>query len=300
MTLSKTTTKVEATPIFLNEFLKLTIPPIDALPPASVTASPGGPLSCSALGSAYAPAPISEPEPLSAWPEEVKLWANFKDGVREALESMSDNEAFQHILAPCAFRKGDLPQATLLPSVHLWVIINVWQPMNRVFDLDEEKALGGYDGAGTLRSALFIGDHLPQVAAQLPYPIPRQAVFRPTESAQQSIAALVLIREPWVVDLTTLFDSSSSSPSVTLPDSLSSTPAAAALAEILAYMQAARKQLAVLTTYSHFVFLRNAGADAGKFGPIEISEPISAKDTDVTVYAAVWYWARLVAAQQGL
>ncbi|KAE8224347.1 hypothetical protein CF319_g2732 [Tilletia indica] len=278
--------QVDSSPIFLNEFLKLTLPPIDALAPSNAVPTTTN------LGPAYTTAPISEPTPLTEWPQ-IKPWSDFPSSVTDSLDSLSDNEAYQHILAPCAFRKGDLPQATLLPSVHLWVIINVWQPMNRIFDLDEEKAFGGYDAAGHLRSPLFIGDHLPQVAAQLNFPIPRQAIFRPTEPASTSIAALVLVREPWFVDLTTLFEGQE----VVLPESTSMTPLAAALAEILAYMRTAGKKYAVLTTYSHFVFIRNTGTD-GAFGPIEISQPISATDTEVTVYAALWYWSRLVAAEQ--
>ncbi|CAD6918091.1 unnamed protein product [Tilletia caries] len=276
---NKAPTKVDSTPIFLNEFLKLTLPPIDALAPSL----PPAPATSSHLGPAYTTAPLTH------WPE-LRPWSDFPSSIKDALDSMDDNEAYQHVLAPCAFRKGDLPQATLLPSVHLWAIINVWQPMNRIFDLDEEKAHGGYDDAGRLRSPLFIGDHIPQTAAQLDFPIPRQAVFRPAEPAKNSIAALVLVREPWLVDLTTLF----SGDKVVLPESTSATPLAAALAEILAYMRTAKKKYAVLTTYTHFVFIRNVGAlhgDGDAFGPIEISQPISAVQTDITVYAAIW-WIR--------
>ncbi|KAK0550546.1 hypothetical protein OC846_002388 [Tilletia horrida] len=303
MTASASRKAVDSTPIFFNEFLKLTLPPIDSLNPDVVASTPGiaHANQSSALGPAYTSTPISEPEPLTAWPEEVRLWSDFQKNVQEALESLSDNEGFQHILAPCAFRKGDLPQATLLPSVHLWVIINVWQPMNRVLEMEEEKAVGGYDAKGHLRSSLFVGDHLPQVAASIEFPIPRQVVFRAAEPPQQSIAALVLVREPWLMDLTTLFSKSSGdagSAQVVLPPKPDSTALAAALAEILAYMRTAKKRYAVLTTYTHFVFIRNAGAGSGAFGPIEISEPVSATDTDVTVYAALWYWLRLVAAEK--
>ncbi|CAD6952543.1 unnamed protein product, partial [Tilletia laevis] len=106
---NKAPTKVDSTPIFLNEFLKLTLPPIDALAPSL----PPAPATSSHLGPAYTTAPLTH------WPE-LRPWSDFPSSIKDALDSMDDNEAYQHVLAPCAFRKGDLPQATLLPSVHLW------------------------------------------------------------------------------------------------------------------------------------------------------------------------------------
>lgn len=207
------------------------------------------------------------------------------------LTGILQTENFQHILPPPAFRRGDLPQATMLPTVHLWCIIQAWQPFNRLLNLEEEISLGGYTPEGRLRGALQLSDHLP-VHSSIPRAIPRQLIFRHAEGSK--IRGCIIVKEPWIVSLPSLFDDKGAIKSL----EGSSDPASEALKETLAYLKSAKTTHAILTTYQHFIFIRCQLDASGELSDVQISPIISAGDSKTSVYSALWYFCRDIAPKE--
>lgn len=175
----------------------------------------------------------------------------------------------------------------MLPTVHLWCIIQAWQPFNRVLNL-EEVSLGGHTIKGRLRGPLQLSDHTPQ-HAKIPRAIPRQLIFRSTEGEQ--IRACILVREPWIVSLPKLFNGDEIIPlEMSSEDSTSQ-----ALKDTLAYLKSSKSTYAILTTYQHFVFLRCKLDDDGELSNVQISPVVAAGDRKTTVYSALWYFCRDIA-----
>ncbi|PWN40973.1 hypothetical protein IE81DRAFT_198657 [Ceraceosorus guamensis] len=269
-------------PIFLERFLRLSLPempkhpfPADYQAPYQV-APPLKTTSKVHLVPWRSPSNAGEASSLS-----------FKEAIEAELSSLDDAAKFQHVLPPAAFRKGDLPEVTLLHTVHLWCIVQVWQPFLRVLNLEDEVALGGFDSTTSKqKGALHIGDHLP-VHASSGVAIPRQLVFRSSQAG--NILAPVCIHPPWNVTLSNLAQDQE----VQVDDQTSSNePHVKALRDAIAFMQAADAQHAVVSTYDEFVFLKSVEG-----GKVQVSPVIKASDTDLTVYMALWYWCRDVARQ---
>lgn len=145
--------------------------------------------------------------------------------------------------------------------------------------LEDEISLGGHTASGQLRGPLHIGDHLPEHAASSA--VPRQLIFRASESGKAR--DVVIVAEPWSASLPSLFPLDAKAV-------LGATSRAhLALRDALAYMAATKTHFALVTTYEHFVFLRTVD------GTVQVSEPITSSDSEATVYAALWVWAREVA-----
>jgi hypothetical protein len=179
----------------------------------------------------------------------------------------------------------------MLPTVHLWCIIQAWQPFNRVLNLEEEVLLGGHTTEGRLRGSLQLSDHTP-VHASIKSAIPRQLIFRPSEGKQ--IRGVILVREPWIVSLPNLFDDKGEV--VTPKDTESKDdPTIGALLDTLAYLKSSGSTHAILTTYQHFVFIRCQQDGSGELKDVQISPVISAGDRKTTVYSALWYFCRDIA-----
>lgn len=186
----------------------------------------------------------------------------------------------------------------MLPTVHLWCIIQAWQPFNRVLKLEEEVSLGGYTKAQRLRGPLQLSDHTP-IHTALPTPLPRQIIFRPSEGAQ--FRGCIVVREPWLVSLPDLFDDNGAPIPLKSRQEEAQPPASLAikaLSEVLAYMQSTKTSHAILTTYQHFVFLRAHLDASGSLSSVQVSPPVAAQDHNVTVYAALWYFCRDIAPRE--
>lgn len=180
----------------------------------------------------------------------------------------------------------------MLPTVHLWCIIQAWQPFNRVLNLEEEVSLGGHTNKGRLRGPLQLSDHTPQ-HAKIPRAIPRQLIFRPTEG--EMIRGCIIVREPWIVSLPKLFDEKGNV--IPIEEMSSSEDATSqSLKDTLAYLRSSKSTHAILTTYSHFVFIRcQLDNDGGELSNVQISPIIAAGDRKTTVYSALWYFCRDIA-----
>jgi hypothetical protein len=178
----------------------------------------------------------------------------------------------------------------MLPTVHLWCIIQAWQPFNRVLNLEEEVSLGGHTKEGRLRGALQLSDHTPDHAS-VSGAIPRQLIFRPSEG--KDMRGVIIVKEPWIVSLPDLFDGKGE---VIAPnDTKSQDPTVQALIQTLAYLKSSKSTHAILTTYKHFVFIRCHQGKDGELTNVQISPVISAGDRKTTVYSALWYFCRDIA-----
>jgi hypothetical protein len=107
-------------------------------------------------------------------------------------------------------------------------------------------------------------------------------IFRERE---KGIRGVVLVKEPWLVSLPDLFDGQQVKPL----DRSAESPAQRALAELIYFLESTKTNFAILTTYEHFVFVRRVGET------IALSPAVSATGRDMTVYTALWYWARQAA-----
>lgn len=96
-----------------------------------------------------------------------------------------------------------------------------------------------------------------------------------------------MVIAPWMISLPGLFDEDSNIKAETVDDSLKN-----ALSELIGYMRLNKSKYAILTSYEHFLFLRAKDSET-----VEVSEPIASGDKEPTVYSALWYWSRLVAAE---
>jgi hypothetical protein len=281
-------TELRSDPIFFSQFLRLALPLIDAVKSAETNLQSTGP--------AYMPPSVGKPDALTVAPT-LESWKSEKDvpfleGIKSKMGDMDEVENFQHILPPPAFRRGDLPQATMLPTVHLCCIIQAWQPFNRVLNLEEEVSLGGYTKEGRLRGGLQLSDHTPDHAA-LPHALPRQVIFRPSEG--QKIRGCIIVKEPWLVSLPDLYDSKGEPKAL---DIQAKDATSEALKEVLAYLKCSKTTHAILTTYKHFVFIRTQiGAD-GELSSVQLSPAVSATDSKSTVYSALWYFCRDIAVME--
>jgi hypothetical protein len=183
----------------------------------------------------------------------------------------------------------------MLPTVHLWCIIQAWQPFNRVLKLEEEISLGGHTKAGRLRGALQLSDHTP-AHKSLPNAIPRQVIFRPSEG--EKIRGCIIVKEPWMVSLLDLYDNGELK---SLKESSSSNnPASEALKETLAYLKSSKTSHAVLTTYQHFMFIRTDFDAQGELSNVQISPAFASGggQQKATVYSALWYFCRDIAPRE--
>ncbi|UZJ56330.1 hypothetical protein CBS101457_005650 [Exobasidium rhododendri] len=283
--------ELRSDPIFLSQFLTLTLPAIDSIQSAEQTKDK------KAREASYMPPSVGSPTPLKHLPK-LEAWVGEKTGkgyveeVKSMVDNMDETENFQHILPPPAFRKDDLPQATMLPTVHLWCIIQAWQPFNRVLHLEEEVSLGGHTKEGRLRGPLQLSDHTP-VHSALPFAIPRQVIFRPSEG--QKIRGCIIVKEPWVVSLPNLYDSKGELKSL---DADSKDATSEALLETLAYLQSAKTTHAILTTYSHFVFIRAEFNEGGELTTVQVSPAVASNDRKATIYAALFYFCRDIAVKE--
>lgn len=316
---------LQSQPIFLSQFLKLSLPRIRTLVnPSTARLTPP---SCQPsvanrayFGSSTAVATTeSPPSPtlLKALPAlQLSEWPTFLQSVHKSLSTVQGGE---HILAPPAFRADDLPIATLLPTVFLWVIVAVWQPCLRMYELDEfHIAIGaGQGGEEEKRRELKAGDHLPE-HEELPWAqpegedtvgaLPRQVFYtiKPTTTRDKldppgkeedadfrGIKALISVEEPWTVDLSLLDPSSVSSEEILscLKQSgegkLKSEEGAAAkrattfaaLLTCLSSLQESKVRFAVLTTYEIFLFIKVAFSADGVIDKVEISPSVKSSDT---------------------
>jgi hypothetical protein len=180
----------------------------------------------------------------------------------------------------------------MLPTVHLWCIIEAWQPFNRVLNLEEEVSLGGYTKEGRLRGPLQLSDHTP-LHATLPYAIPRQVIFRPSEG--DKIRGCIIVKEPWSVSLPSLFDSKGEMKPLQA-DTDDATMEA--LLETLAYLKCAKTTHAILTTYEHFIFIRADLDGAGELTNVQVSPAVASKVQKTTIYASLWYFCRDIAQRE--
>ncbi|PWN22023.1 hypothetical protein BCV69DRAFT_162584 [Microstroma glucosiphilum] len=316
---------LQTQPIFLSQFLKLSLPRIRTLYNPSTARLTGPTRQPSFTNRAYFGSTTavatsdSPPSPtlLKALPElQLSEWPSFLESIHTSLSTIQGGE---HILAPPAFRADDLPIATLLPTVFLWVIVAVWQPCLRMYELDEfHIAIGaGQGGEGERRRELKAGDHLPeheelewaqQVGEETVGALPRQVFYtiKPTttrdrmdppgkeeDEAFRGIKALISVEEPWTVDLSLLDPTSISSEEILscLKESgqgklknqegadLKRATTFAALLTCLSSLQESKVRFAVLTTYELFVFVKVGFSGDGVIDMVEMSPPVKSGDT---------------------
>lgn len=174
-------------------------------------------------------------------------------------------------------------------------------------NLEEEVSAGGHTTKGSLRGPLQIGDHLPQhEQGSVGVVLPRQVIFRPDELETGKVRGCIFVREPWLVDLRHLYSTSDGSGGTPLSHEAlvpggadeagveaGKAAAVEALQGLLAYMKSTKTTHGILTTYDHFIFVRTTQDSS----TVELSPPVGAQDRNLTVFAALWHWARDVASQ---
>lgn len=328
--------ELQSRPIFLSQFLRLTLPSIRTLQPSASSSSTESTEdnvkeawvnNDAYFPSSSNPPTSSSPPSLDLFSLPLEPWSSFLPNLHRSLTQLQGTE---HILPPPAFRRDDLPVATMLPTVFLWCIVQIWQPTLRMFELDEfglnvqqssrsvegeevgsggNKTLNGTSASSSTtdkpRTLLKVGDHLPDHTsldwAQQGH-LPRQVFYNILASSQKGslvspeeenkgIAALISVVEPWKVDLTTLSDPSKGSKS-----------AQSALATILTSLQAAKLRYGLLTNYETTLFIQ-VSYSSDEISKVELSPLIGCKDEldqnkgkSTSIFAAMWYFGGLVAA----